>query len=126
MKRPTSLSILAWFFIIAGAISVVDIPMELRNPVALEMMRHSLLPPSVSLSIGVISAVINIIVGIGVLKRRPWARTVYVAISLLGLVVTLISSPFKMMLIPSIVLIGLFLYILYRPAANAYFQRVDA
>ncbi|MFL9873765.1 hypothetical protein [Paraburkholderia megapolitana] len=126
MKRPISLGILGWFMIVTSAISLVELPLSLRNPLAVEMLSRSLLPVWATLAVGCVSALFNIVSGIGVLKGHAWSRTLYVAVAAIGLVVSGISTPFKGLLIPGVVLLAIFSFFLYRPAATAYFHRADA
>jgi len=59
--------------------------------------------------------------GIGMLKGFDWSRKVYVGWSVFGLVLSLVTFPMKLMLIPSALIIALFAYFLFRPQANAWF-----
>lgn len=126
MKRPTSLGIIGWFIIVTSAISLVETPLSLRNPVAFEMISRALLPVWATLAVAFVSALLNIVAGIGVLKGHSWSRTLYVAVAVIGLVVSVISTPFKALLIPGVVILALFSFFLFRPAATAYFHRANA
>jgi hypothetical protein len=44
MKRPTSVSVIAWILIVMSGISLVTSTMSLNNPLARELMAKSLLP----------------------------------------------------------------------------------
>lgn len=119
--RPKSVVIVSWFLIVSGAASVITTFGTWNNELKDELMAKSMLPPSVQYAIQAIGLLVMIVCGISMLRGKPWARTTYIAWSVVGLVIGLVTSPFKMMLIPGALLLLVVTYLLYRPAANAFF-----
>ncbi|PLZ03775.1 hypothetical protein CY652_04615 [Burkholderia sp. WAC0059] len=123
MKRPTSLSITGWFLIVSCAINFLNLHTLLHNPISPELSRLSLLPLWATVAIEIVTSLLNLVVGFGILKGYPWARKLYVGVAVTGLVISFVVTPDKAMLIPGLVILALISYILFRPAANAYFRR---
>jgi hypothetical protein len=122
MKRPVSLSILGWIIIVTNAIALVVWPWTLHNPTTQAVLARSLLPVPLALALAIASEALSLVAGIGILKGRAWARTLYTVVTLAGFAISLATSPFKLLLLPGAALTALFLYLLYRPAASAYFR----
>jgi len=119
--RPKSVVIVSWFLIVTGVSSVIMTLATWNNELKEELMAKSTLPPSVQYAIQAIGLLVMIVCGISMLRGKPWARTTYVAWSVVGLAISVFTSPFKMMLIPGALLLLVVSYLLYRPAANAFF-----
>jgi type IV secretory pathway TrbL component len=126
MKRPTSVSIIAWFLIATALISVVTTYTSLDNPVAQELMAKNLLPLSVQYVMLYVGLAISVASGVAMLKGWVWGRTLYIAWSVLGLVIGLATSPLKLMLIPGALILAIIAFFLYRPKAKAFFSQQQA
>ncbi|MFP3615327.1 hypothetical protein SB778_35325, partial [Paraburkholderia sp. SIMBA_050] len=72
----------------------------------------------------VILEVVNIVIGIAILKGREWSRKAYIATAVVGFAFSFINMPASMfvVLIPGFLLFALFVYLLFRRPATAYFQ----
>lgn len=123
-KRPLAVTIISWFLVIGGVISVFSITFSLNNPMAKEMMSKSLLPLPVQVAMMFAGMVVSFSSGIAMLKGKRWGRTLYVAWSAVGFAVSLVTSPMRVMLIPAILVFGIIVYFLFRPNANEYFKAV--
>ena len=128
MKRPISLTILAWVIIVTNAITCVYTPFSIGMPTTQALLSHYLLPVWATLGISVIIEVANIVIGLAILKGREWSRKAYVATSVLGFAFSFVNMPPSMfaVLIPGFVLFALFLYLLFRRPATTYFRRALA
>jgi hypothetical protein len=126
MKRPTSVSVIAWFLIVTSLISLVTSYASLGNPIAQELMAKSLLPMSVQYVMLFAGLAITLAAGFAMLKGLNWGRTVYVAWSALGFVIALATSPIKIAVIPGAVVFAIIAVFLYRPKAATYFSRREA
>ena len=126
MKRPTSVSIIAWFLIATSLISVITSYTSLDNPVAQELMAKNLLPMSVQYVMLYVGLAISLASGFAMLKGLNWGRTLYVVWSVLGIVIGLATSPMKLMLVPGVIVLGIIVFFLYRPKANAFFSAPQA
>ena len=122
MKRPTSVTVIGWLLIVTSIFSVAASYFSRDDPTVMEMMARNLLPLSVQYAMLFGGLVINVIAAVAMLKGLAWGRTLYVAWSVIGLVIGLFTSPFKMMIIPGAVVLALIAFFLYRPNANAWFN----
>lgn len=123
MKRPTSVNVIAWFLIIAGFISVAFSYYSFNNPVTQELMAKSLLPMSVQYVLMFVGVAVSVVSGFAMLRGLNWARVLYVGWSAIGLVIGLVTSPIKVALIPSVVVLAIIAFFLFRAKANAYFTQ---
>lgn len=122
MKRPTSVTVIGWLLIVTSVISVATSFFSLDNPIAQELMAKNSLPLSVQYAMLFGGLIITVIAGAAMLKGFVWGRTLYIAWSIIGLVVGLFTSPVKMALIPGAVALAVIAYFLYRPNAAAWFN----
>ncbi|MCE2593766.1 hypothetical protein K6Y31_02930 [Motilimonas cestriensis] len=120
--RPLSITIISWFFIITGLISVVSGSLLYDNPESVKLMELSVLPLAVQYAMMVIGLIITIAAGVLMLKAKRIGRTAYVGWSVISLLTGLITSPAKTMLVPSIIIFVIVAFFLFRPKANEYFS----
>jgi formate-dependent nitrite reductase membrane component NrfD len=122
MKRPTSVSVIAWYLIVVSAISLVSIPISLNNPMARELMAMNPIPIPLQIVQACAGILITIVSGIALLKGRSWARLLFIGWSSVGFVITILTSPMKAAVIPGIVILAIIAFFLFRPKANEYFS----
>ncbi|KVT07267.1 hypothetical protein WT97_31510 [Burkholderia sp. MSMB1459WGS] len=128
MKRPISLTILAWILIVTNAIACIYTPFSIRAPAAQALMSHYLLPVWATLGVSVIVEATNVAIGVAILKGREWSRNAYLATSGFGFAFSLVNMPSTMFvaMIPGVLLFALFVYLLFRRPATAYFRQALA
>ncbi|ABB09883.1 hypothetical protein Bcep18194_A6289 [Burkholderia lata] len=124
MKRPISLTILAWIIIVTNAITCIYTPFTIGMPTTQALLSQYLLPVWATLGISVILEVVNVVVGIAILKGREWSRKTYIATAVFSFAFSFINMPASMyaVLIPGVLLFALFVYLMFRRPATAYFQ----
>jgi hypothetical protein len=122
--RPTSVSIIAWFLIITGCISLVSttVMIMIGNPEINELMSKNLMPISLQYAIAYLGLAIMLVSGAYMLKGENWSRRLYVAWSIIGFAIGIVTSPMKMAMIPSLVLFLIIVFFLFRPKANDFFS----
>ena len=120
-KRPTSVTIIAWFIIVTCALSIVITPINFRNPEVIAILEKSPVPVNVQLALGVFIASLNLICGVFMLMGKNWARLLYVTVAVLGFGFSVITSPMKMMLIPGLLVFVLIVVLLFMPGPSAFF-----
>lgn len=122
--RPTSVTVVSVILIILGALGLLS-PLALiaqrDNPQVQEAMALNPLPPAAQLTISVVGALVTLVSGIAVLRGQNWARWLFTGWFVLGFAVGLVVSPMKLMLIPGVIINLVLIFLLFRPAANAYF-----
>lgn len=126
MKRPTSISVIAWFLIVTSVLSLPFTYRSFHDPVALELLSKSLMSIQLQLAFAMVGGLLTIAAGVGMLKGADWSRKLYIGWSILGLIVAFVTSPIKLALIPGTLVLALFIWLLYRPLANAWFSPLKA
>lgn len=126
MKRPTSVSIIAWFLIVTTALSVIFGVYGMNDPIAQALMAKS--PLSIPLQYGMmfVGLIITLAAGGAMLKGLKWGRSLYLGWGVIGTIIGVLTSPVKTMLIPGVLVLAIFGFFLYRPKANAFFNRTAA
>jgi hypothetical protein len=125
MKRPTSVSVIAWILIVMSGISLLTSTVSLNNPMARELMAKSLLPVPLQFVMLYVGLLITIVSGIAMLKGQNWARFLYVGWSAIGFVIGILTSPMKAAMIPGLVVFAVLTFFLFRPKPNEYFSTKD-
>jgi hypothetical protein len=128
MKRPLSITIIAWILIVAPAVSVLLKIFQFLVGLYLFHSRihmtHSLPFHVATFFIPYIATLaIFLVIGIFLLRGANWSRTTYVVVSVLSAILNLLFLPFTMNSLPPIAVSALFILFLYRPKANAYFAQ---
>lgn len=122
-ERPTSLTIIGWFLIITGGISLLSTVMMQNNPVFLDTLSASSLPVGVHLAVALVGGLIGMVSGYGILKGFDWSRLLYVGWSLFGMVFGLVSLPITSFFIIGLVFFAVIVFFLFRAPANAWFGK---
>jgi hypothetical protein len=120
-KRPLSITIIAWLFIIFGVLSAVAIPFTLGNPMTRELMAKSMVPVPVQYFMMFAGLLVSILAGIFMLRGANWARMLYIIWGALGFLFSLITSPAKLVIIPGFLVYLIVVFFLLRPKATAFF-----
>jgi hypothetical protein len=121
-ERPLSVTIVAWFVILSGIISVAAIYAS-GTPGGRVIGAPSALPHDAQLAIAGASALVSILCGIFILRGREWARLLYVAWNAAGLAMGALTAPLASVLLLSLLLLGVITYFLFRGPANIFFGR---
>ena len=122
-KRPTSITIIAWYLLVSAIFSVFASLSSLNNPMLKELMAKNLLPIPLQYAMMIIGLVVIIVSGVGMLKGLGWARLLYVIWGVIGMLIGFATSPIKAALIPGLVFFAVVVFFLYRPASNRYFTK---
>ncbi|MBD3263869.1 MAG: hypothetical protein GF375_02050 [Candidatus Omnitrophica bacterium] len=122
-KRPVVITVIAWFLIVTGVLSVFGYLMTLDNPAAREVMSKNPLPMPVQYALMWIGTAVSIASGIGMLKGKAWGRLLYVVWGIIGFLVGLVASPVKVAMVPGLVIFAVIVFFLFRPNSNKYFMR---
>ena len=121
-SRPQSLTVICWILIVLGPFAILPVLTgQMNNPNVVELMNKSPLPIPVQYAIMWLGALITSGSGIMMLYRQNWARLLYIGWIIVGIIIGLITSPFKILLLPGIVMNAIIAFFLFRPVVNAYF-----
>ncbi len=123
IKRPTSITVIAWFFIVTSFISPVTTVIDMKNPAVQSIMHQSALPVALQYAMIFGASLVNLVCGFFLLKGKNWSRQLYLAYGVISLIISFVTSPLGgTIFIPSIVFMAVIAFFLYRQNANAYFS----
>jgi uncharacterized membrane protein (DUF2068 family) len=126
MERPTSVTIISWILIVLGALGVLVAALMSNNPDVMEQMAKSKLGAGNQQIIGIVSSVVSIVSGYGMLQGKNWGRLLYVISTVIGIALNFYAMPMGGAEYLAIAIFVVVLFFLYRPAANAWFNRAGA
>jgi hypothetical protein len=121
IKRPLSMTIIAWFLVVMSLIGLYGVVTMSSNPLMTKMLEQthgSLLFQQVW---GVIGCIVSLICAYGILKGQPWSRVLYVGWGLLGIVVGFFTSPMKSVILLSVLFLVVIGYFLFSLKGNEWF-----
>jgi hypothetical protein len=121
-KRPVSVTVIAWIILVISAFSLVASAVAINNPMTQELMAKNPIPLPVQYSMLFLGLLISIVSAIFMLRGANWARMLYIVWGAIGLLISFLTSPAKLMLIPGILVYAIFVFFLLRPKASAYFS----
>jgi len=124
-KRPTSITIVSWFLIVTGVISLVAPLITYGNPEVSKLMDLSSVPVPIQYLMMIVGVTIILYSGIGMLLGKKFARTLYVSWTPLALIYALATSPVKILIAPSLLFFLIIVFFLFRKNSNAYFNFSD-
>ena len=123
MERPTSITVIAWILIILSALGLLVTVTMMNNPDVMDALAESKLGAGTQQMLGIVSSVITAISGYGMLQGKNWGRLLYVISSLAGIAINLYAMPMTGAQYLAIGIVAVVIFFLYRPAANAWFNR---
>ena len=130
-KQPTSLTVIACYSILTGAIGLVSIIsffMQSLDP-SLPEPGESVARDPLSILWGLLSFAGQLAIifsGIGMLKGQNWARLLYIVGSVVVFLVLVTASPIGLeIIVPNLVIFLVVVVFLYRPKANRYFLETE-
>lgn len=126
MKRPLSVTIIAWYLIVSSVLSLLGSWYAADNPAAQQMMALNPLPVSVQYLLMYGGLTLTVVAAVAMLKRRAWGRKVYLVWAVLGFLIGLLTTPVKIMLVPGVIILAVIAFFLLRPKANNYFAAQPA
>jgi hypothetical protein len=126
LKRPTSVSVIAWILIVISGISLITITVRLdgpafNSPMAKELIAKNPLPISLQYALSYMQPLVNLIAGNSMLYGRNWARLLYIVFGAISLVIWFVTFPLKVAVIPGLVTFAVITFFLFRPKANEFF-----
>lgn len=126
MERPTSITVIAWILIVLSALGLLITATMMNNPDVMDALAESKLGAGTQQMLGIISSVITAISGYGMLQGKNWGRLLYVVASLAGIAINFYAMPMTGAQYLAIGIVAVVIFFLYRPAANAWFNRGSA
>jgi hypothetical protein len=124
MKRPTSITVIAWFYIIFTLIGFLSSYTMMQTPEYQQMMEAmSAISSQVILFLTYAGMIITLVCAYGFLKGFNWSRWLFVIWSVLGFIVGIIGlkQGLSMVQLVSVALFALVCYFLFCATGNAWF-----
>ncbi len=122
IKRPISISVIAWVLIVMGGISLITTTAMINNPLARDLMSKSSIPLPVQYAMSYIGLLIMIVSGSAMLKGFNWSQFLYIIWNIIAFLIGAIASSMKMAMIPGLVVFLLITFFLFQPKANSFFS----
>lgn len=126
MKRPTSVSIIGWFLIVTAVLSGLSGLYGMNDPLTRSLMAKGALSVPMQYGLMYVGLIITVVAATAMLKGLVWGRSLYLGWGVVGLIIGTLTAPMKAALIPGALLLVVIGFFLYRPKANAFFQRPAA
>jgi hypothetical protein len=92
MKRPLSLTIIAWVLIVISVFAVLSLILIAAKPELMQASQQPL-PSPMEQAWTALGVIVTLIVAYGIFKGLPWSRVLYVAWGIIGAVVSFYTSP---------------------------------
>lgn len=124
-KRPTSISVISWYFILGGGISLITTTAMINNPMVQDWMAQNPIPIPVQYAMNYIGLLVMIVSGVAMLKGANWARYLFAIWTLVVSVPGIVTSGMKAISIPGFVVFLVIAFFLFRPKATAFFVPHD-
>lgn len=123
-KRPLSVTIIGLFILAQAAINLMALYTARTDPALLtQMLPPGATPESVqqAIPIAMFACFVVALIGFGILRGLNWARIAVVALTIFAVLMGLMQGNPAFLL--SAALQAVMAFLLYRPAASAYFMR---
>jgi hypothetical protein len=123
VSRPMSVSVVAWILLAFGALGAMGVALMLvpRSAAVTESMATSPIPIPIQYAMSIAGTAMELVSGYFILRGKNWARVLYVVWSATGFLISFLTSPVTIMLVPSVAIFLAITFFLFRPAANAFF-----
>ena len=121
-NRPTSMTVIGVLLIIFALLGLVGVFTMGSNPAATKMLEQMHVSLAFEQAIGVITALVNLACGYGVLKGQPWSRVLYVVWSIISVGISLYTSPMKGLVVFSLIFLVIIACFLFTNTANDWFS----
>lgn len=121
MKRPLSLTIIAWVLIVFSLLGLASVFMVGSNPEAMKMMEQMPVSLEFQKAWTVVGTVINLAVAYGIFKGQPWSRVLYAVWGAIGVVAGFYMSPMKLVAMLGVIIFIVVCAFLFSSRANEWF-----
>lgn len=122
MKRPLSLTIIAWVLIVFSLLGLASVFMVGSNPEAMKMMEQMPVSLEFQKAWTVVGTIINLAVAYGIFKGQPWSRVLYAVWGAMGVVVGFYITPMKIAAMIGLILFVVVCAFLFSNRANEWFS----
>jgi hypothetical protein len=121
MKRPLSLTIIAWLLVVFSLLGLASIFMVGSNPEAMKMMQQMPVSIEFQKAWAVVGTLINLAVAYGIFKGLPWSRVLYAVWGAIGAIVGFYITPMKLAAMFGLIIFVVVCAFLFTNRANEWF-----
>ncbi len=122
MKRPKSVTVIAWLLIASCLIGLVSTSIFLLNPAVNEILQQDRIQLYTHYLTVYIGLIFCIVAAFAMLKRRNWGRLLYVILGVVGYIIGFFTMPISITMLPGLIVFIIFVFLLYRSNVNEYFK----
>lgn len=122
-SRPLSVAIIGWVLLVFGLYLLIVNLLTFNNSEIKDMMANSPMPMALQYALMYCGTLILIISGIGILKGKNWARWLYTIWGIIGIIISVVTTPINMMMIPGVLFFLIIVFFLFRRKANEFFSK---
>ncbi|MEN9362521.1 MAG: hypothetical protein RL095_4056 [Verrucomicrobiota bacterium] len=132
--RPTSITVVGIIIIAFSVLALLGqlfLVVMMQNPEFQKLLQAELqaqnaaMPGTGLLIYGFVAIFISIACGWAILLGKNWARLGYVLIQVVGTVITLMTTPNKLSVLPSLLIAIVISFFLFRAEANRFFSGLE-
>lgn len=120
-NRPLSITVIAWFSIVVGALSLASDFITLTGLTTHESIGRAAVPIPIQHAMALTGGAVSLMCGYFLLHGKNWARWLFVIWYTIQHAYGLLVYPISLARIPGIIIFLVFTYFLYRAQASAYF-----
>jgi hypothetical protein len=120
-SRPISITIIGWFLLVTGVLTLPAGLAPIDNPEVQELMARRPVPIVVQQVMLFAGALVNLVSGYFLLRGQNWARHLYVAWTFVQIGYAWLTVPIRLLIVPGVLFCLLVAFFLFRPRANAFF-----
>lgn len=122
MKRPLSLTIIAWLLIVFSLLGLASVFIVGSNPEAMKMMEQMPVSLEFQKAWTAVGTIINLAVAYGILKGQPWSRVLYAVWGAIGVVVGFYITPMNLVAMLGLIIFIVVCAFLFTNRANEWFS----
>lgn len=120
-NRPLSITVIAWFSIVVGALSLASDFITLTGLTTHESIGRAAVPIPIQHAMALTGGAVSLMCGYFLLHGKNWAQWLFVIWYTIQHEYGLLVYPISLARIPGIIIFLVFTYFLYRAQASAYF-----
>ena len=94
-NRPTSITVIAWIWIVTSALNALSLPISMLSSTGRKVMEAAGQSPIIMMLLTVLEIAVTLSCAIALLKGLSWGRTLYLLYSLLALLLTMVLYRFQ-------------------------------
>jgi len=121
VRRPISVTVIAWLLIVIGVSILLGIVLQYRDPAIRTAMATRPIPLPLQFALSIANGIIQALSGALMLRGIGWSRIVYIVWQAIILVIAFATFPLKPY--PGLLVYAVILVFLLRKDARAYFSR---